>query len=321
MLKFHETASKHFPQLLSNLLKKHAFIAWFSNCPDLVIESIILYKYHSKQKRYAVVIEVSDIDQRIYQEVRLIGIEGRRPLITEDLARIYKEVPSHNFKDEWIFFVKLPGEESHCLIADPQKPGGLISILIDKKNEAFEESEESIFDMVGIHEPHLILYQEPIDRIRIEKHFAKIGEMNEIKEELENLEQMKPVTIMEWDVKNKEIEKLKSNLKHYENYFRPKKAPEAKKKLRADQEDKIECQKIAKEVWKEHLLDIKYMIMHPDIKKIVGKRYKNHTVHGWLSEVAEKVNPHARRKGTRSKDYIKEQLAMLSEIKREVPKK
>jgi len=30
------------------------------------------------------------------------------------------------------------------------------------------------------------------------------------------------------------------------------------KKLRPNQEDKIECQKIAQKVWKKYLLDIKY---------------------------------------------------------------
>ncbi|RZB32301.1 MAG: hypothetical protein SRB1_01317 [Desulfobacteraceae bacterium Eth-SRB1] len=39
-----------------------------------------------------------------------------------------------------------------------------------------------------------------------------------------------------------------------------------KRKLRPDQEDKLNVQKIAKEVWKQFPLDIKYMKMHPDIK-------------------------------------------------------
>ena len=92
----------------------------------------------------------------------------------------------------------------------------------------------------------------------------------------------------------------------------------AEKKLRPSTEDKIKCQEIASKVWKEYLLDIAYMKMHPDIKKIVGKRYKNNTVHVWLSEFApDKV----KRKGRRDKNYIKEQLSICQNLNIEVPKK
>jgi len=92
----------------------------------------------------------------------------------------------------------------------------------------------------------------------------------------------------------------------------------AEKKQRASTKDKIACQKIASKVWKEHLLDIAYMKMHPDIKRIVGKRYKDNTVHVWLSEVApDKV----KRKGRRDKNYIKEQLSICENLNIEVPKK
>lgn len=92
----------------------------------------------------------------------------------------------------------------------------------------------------------------------------------------------------------------------------------AEKKLRPNQADKLKCQEIARGVWKEHLLDIKYMKMHPDIKKIVGRLYTDGTVHGWISEVApDEVS----RKSRRSKDYVKNQLAICKKLKIEVPKK
>ena len=119
----------------------------------------------------------------------------------------------------------------------------------------------------------------------------------------------------------KTIMDIKKNKEKPRSKISPKEAreaPETKKKLRPDQEDKLECQKIAKEVWKEHLLDIKYMIMHPDIKKIVGRQYKDKTVHRWLSKEAP---DEVQRKGTRSKNYVKEQLAICEKLKIEVPKK
>jgi len=68
-------------------------------------------------------------------------------------------------------------------------------------------------------------------------------------------------------------------------------------KLRPHQEDKIIIQGIAKNVWKEYpILDIKQLKEHPEIKKIVGKLYKNKTLHKWLSEVAL---PRAKKPGRR----------------------
>jgi len=94
--------------------------------------------------------------------------------------------------------------------------------------------------------------------------------------------------------------------------------PETIKKLRPSQEDKFECQKIAKEIWEEHPLDIKYMKMHPNIRKIVGKQYKDSTLHGWLSDVA----PQQIKRGfRRSKDYIKKQLIICKKLGIKVPKK
>jgi len=92
----------------------------------------------------------------------------------------------------------------------------------------------------------------------------------------------------------------------------------SEKKLRASTEDKIMCQEIASKVWKDHLLDIAYMKMHPDIKRIVGKRYKKKTVHVWLSEVAP---DEVKWKGRRDKNYIKEQLSIRQNLNIEVPKK
>lgn len=90
------------------------------------------------------------------------------------------------------------------------------------------------------------------------------------------------------------------------------------KKLRQNQEDKNEVQKIAKKVWEKYPLDIKYMKMHPDIKRIVGRLYKDRTVHGWLSGVAP---IEVQRKGIRSQNYIKEQLEICKKLNIEVPKK
>jgi hypothetical protein len=91
-----------------------------------------------------------------------------------------------------------------------------------------------------------------------------------------------------------------------------------RKKILPVQEDKIKCQKIASDIWKESLLDIKYMKMHPDIKKITGKRYKDKTIHNWFSEVAP---PDVKRPGRRSKNYEKKQIAIYKKLKIEVPKK
>jgi hypothetical protein len=76
------------------------------------------------------------------------------------------------------------------------------------------------------------------------------------------------------EIKN-EIKRLKNLLPH-------------KKKSRPEQEDKKEVQKIAKFLWYEKKLKIriKKMSNRPEIKRIVGKRYKPKTVHRWLSEVA-----------------------------------
>lgn len=89
------------------------------------------------------------------------------------------------------------------------------------------------------------------------------------------------------------------------------------KKLRPSTKDKLKCQEIAQEVWKEYPLDYKYMMMHPEIK-IVGKNYTPRRVREWLSEVADKK---IKRKGTRSKDYEKEQLVFCKKLNIEVPKK
>lgn len=87
------------------------------------------------------------------------------------------------------------------------------------------------------------------------------------------------------------------------------------KKLRPDQEDKIECQKIAKEVWKEYEdLDIKHLKKHPKIKKISGsanKFYKETTIHRWLSEVAPE---NAKKRGKRPKEIREEQNKICEEI-------
>jgi hypothetical protein len=91
------------------------------------------------------------------------------------------------------------------------------------------------------------------------------------------------------------------------------------KKLRPNQKDKIECQKIAQKVWKKYLLDIKYMKIHPEIKRIVGKQYKGkRTLHEWLSEVAP---DEVKRKGVRGEEYTKEQLSICKKLNIEVPKK
>jgi hypothetical protein len=91
-----------------------------------------------------------------------------------------------------------------------------------------------------------------------------------------------------------------------------------RKKIRPVQEDKIKCQKIAKDIWRESLLDIKYMKMHPDIKKITGRLYKDKTIHNWLSKVAP---PEIKRKGRRSKDYEKKQIGICKKLKIEILKK
>ena len=92
-----------------------------------------------------------------------------------------------------------------------------------------------------------------------------------------------------------------------------------KRKKRPDQEDKLKCQAIATGVWEEYPLDYKYMKMHPEIKKIVGRQYKGkNTLHDWLAEVAPEQ---IKRVGIRSKDYIKEQLAICKKLNIEVPKK
>jgi hypothetical protein len=90
------------------------------------------------------------------------------------------------------------------------------------------------------------------------------------------------------------------------------------KKTLPVQEDRIDCQEIAENIWKEYSLDIKYMKMHPDIKKITGKQYKDKTIHNWFSEVAP---PDVKRPGRRSKNYEKKQIAICKKLKIEVPKK
>lgn len=57
--------------------------------------------------------------------------------------------------------------------------------------------------------------------------------------------------------------------------------------LRPNQEDKRNVQAIALETWKNYeVLDIKHMKELPAIKNIVGRQYKQKTLHNWLSEVA-----------------------------------
>jgi hypothetical protein len=91
---------------------------------------------------------------------------------------------------------------------------------------------------------------------------------------------------------------------------------ESKKKLRPNQEDKIACQKIALNIWKEYeILDIVHLKKHPDIKKIAGgayKFYKETTIHKWLSEIAPKS---AKKKGKRPKEIREKQQKICKKLK------
>jgi hypothetical protein len=86
-----------------------------------------------------------------------------------------------------------------------------------------------------------------------------------------------------------------------------------KKKLRPNQQDKIDCKKIAEEAWGKYpMLDIVHMIKLPAIKKIVGKLYTGRkTVHDWLSEVAP---PRAKRGGIRSPEMRSEQKKLCEKL-------
>ena len=111
MSEFHKTASKHFPKLRSNALRLYAFNTWAGQYPE-GIRRITLYKCSSTPQKYSVVFEViSDICK---------ADENALPLITDSFSKIYREKPNHNFKDDWIFFVKLLYKESPYLSVNPQ---------------------------------------------------------------------------------------------------------------------------------------------------------------------------------------------------------
>jgi len=88
-----------------------------------------------------------------------------------------------------------------------------------------------------------------------------------------------------------------------------------KNKLKNCQKDKIKCQEIGKEVWKQYpILDIKHLKNHPEILKISGKNktlYKDKTLHKWLSEVAPES---ASAKGRRSIEIQKQQKEICKKI-------
>ena len=85
-----------------------------------------------------------------------------------------------------------------------------------------------------------------------------------------------------------------------------------KPKLRPNQEDKINCQEIAKKTWDKYpILDIVHMIKLPAIKKIVGKLYTDKAVHGWLKEEAP---DHAHKGGRRSPELRLEQKKICEKL-------
>ena len=83
-------------------------------------------------------------------------------------------------------------------------------------------------------------------------------------------------------------------------------------KLRPNQQDKFDCQKIAKETWDEYpILDIVHMIKLPAIK-IVGKHYAGrNTLRNWLKEVAPK---RAKQPGKRSRETLLEQKKICKKL-------
>ncbi len=92
----------------------------------------------------------------------------------------------------------------------------------------------------------------------------------------------------------------------------PKKEKEKSKRLRKDQEDKEDCQKIASNVWERYpFLKIKYMKLHPKIKAITGRLYQPKTVHEWLSEVAP---DDVKKPGRTSKKELKRQRHICNEL-------
>ena len=81
---------------------------------------------------------------------------------------------------------------------------------------------------------------------------------------------------------------------------------ETEKKLTLEQKDKMAIQKEGKLIWsKEPCLQIKHVVMHPNISKIAGKLYRPKTIRIWLKEIAPE---HAHRKGIRPPEERKKQI-------------
>lgn len=90
---------------------------------------------------------------------------------------------------------------------------------------------------------------------------------------------------------------------------------ESEKVLRSNQKDKIEVQKIGRQVWQKYqILDIVHVKRHPDIKKIAGGNYgmyKEKTIHKWLSEIAPK---NAKEKGQRPPEIRNKQKKICKKL-------
>ena len=94
------------------------------------------------------------------------------------------------------------------------------------------------------------------------------------------------------------------------------KAKTKQKKRRPNQEDKIECQKIAKEIWPHYqILDKRHIAKLPAIIKIVGtKRYKDpDTVPDWVAEV-DPSRGGSRPTGRRSRETLLKQKQICEKL-------
>lgn len=83
------------------------------------------------------------------------------------------------------------------------------------------------------------------------------------------------------------------------------------------QQDKITCQIYASVLWEKYPeLDIVHLIKHPDMKSIAGgnySRYKEKTLHNWISEAAKKLGKEMKG-GRRSKKALAKQISICEKI-------
>ena len=266
---------KHFPRLHIHILETQAK-RWIENYPEAPVKRILLYSYSFPLEGY-----MPDIIQSYEPDPAIYAVVFEVDEVDKTLKMTKSELTEYENK-------------CMCLDYDEKKfPEATYERLWfttqpNLRRENFKNLPQEYLKLVTA------------DFARVYKWPAKDNYLEEWR----------------FKVKFKNAE-LNANIRKdgpHVVLWEPKQQAKDKPMLRPNQQDKIECQKIAEETWGKYpILDIVHMEKLPAITKIVGKQYTGHnTLRNWLKEVAPK---RAKQPGKRNKETCLEQRKICEKLK------